>query len=179
MLTPNDFSSATTPTVESLLHKIRHDAQLWSDLLWCSGGKLELPKCSYHFLYFDFDADGTPHPRGGTVGPPLKITSPDGAEVEVPAESVFDPHKTLGHLKAPAGNGKLQLKKTCAKQMTLTQFLASSPATAPQATTYYHAIYLPSIHVLPQSFFSEADLDDAEKKSMPPIFAKCGYNRNT
>ena len=31
-------------TVESLLEKVKHDAQLWHDLLWCSGGKLELSK---------------------------------------------------------------------------------------------------------------------------------------
>jgi hypothetical protein len=35
------------------------------------------------------------------------------------------------------------------------------------------------LYVLPQSFFSSKALDDAEKKSMPSIFAKTGYNRNT
>ena len=62
----NDFHATTLPEVEALLQKMQHDAQLWNDLLWCSGGKLELPKCSYHFLYFDFDPDGTPRPRAGT-----------------------------------------------------------------------------------------------------------------
>ena len=39
-----------------------HDAQLWNDLLYCSGGRLELPKCSFHALCFTFKPDGTPIP---------------------------------------------------------------------------------------------------------------------
>jgi hypothetical protein len=58
----------------------------------------------------------------------------------------------------------------------LSQQLASSPATCSQATTYYHTIYLPSIYVTPQTFFSAKELDNAKKKSMPAIFAKEGFN---
>jgi hypothetical protein len=92
---------------------------------------------------------------------------------------VFNTHKTLGHHKAPAGQGTTQIQKLRANQSTLSQCLASSPATTSQASSFYHTIYLPSIYVLPQSFFSAKSLDDAEKKSMPSIFAKTGYNRNT
>jgi hypothetical protein len=35
---PND-------TLQQLLVKMKDDAQLWHDLLWCSGGRLELSKC--------------------------------------------------------------------------------------------------------------------------------------
>jgi hypothetical protein len=37
-------------TLQQLLEKMRDDAQLWHDLLWCSGGKLELSKCGYHVI---------------------------------------------------------------------------------------------------------------------------------
>jgi hypothetical protein len=158
---------------------MKHDAQLWHDLLWCSGGMLELPKCLYHFLYFDYQSDGTPLPRGGQVSPSLSIQSPTNDVVNIPPKSVYNTYKTLGHHKAPAGTGKTQLQKLQAKQSHLSQCLASSPATATQALSYYHTLYLPSIHVLPQTFFDDAALDNAEKKSMPSIFAKCGYNRNT
>jgi hypothetical protein len=139
---------------------------------------LELPKCSYHFLYFDYLPDGIPVPRGGQVGPSLMIHSPTNDPVNIPAKSVFNTHKTLGHLKAPAGTGKTQILKVQTAQSHLSQCLASSPANSTQAQSYYHTIYLPSIYVLPQSFFKPDTLDKAEKKSMPAIFAKCGYNRN-
>jgi hypothetical protein len=158
---------------------MRHDAQLWHVLLWCSGGMLELPKCLYHFLYFDYLPDGTPIPRGGQVGPSLSIKSPTNQDVDIPPKLVYVTHKTLGHHKSPAGTSKTQLNKLQAKQSHLSQWLASSPATTTQALSYYHTIYLPSIHVLPQTFLDADTLDKAEKKSMPSIFAKCGYHRNT
>jgi hypothetical protein len=96
--TVNSFASDTQPTTESLLAKMQHDAQLWHDLLWCSGGMLELPKCSYHFLYFDYKPDGTPIPRSDQVGPSLTtIQSPTDETVDIPHKSVFNTHKTLGH----------------------------------------------------------------------------------
>jgi hypothetical protein len=137
--TVNDFDN-NAATVEDLLGRLQHDAQLWNDLLWCSGGMLELPKCSYHFLYFEFDASGAPHPIGGTVGPPLEVITPHGDTIPILPKSVFDPHKTLGHLQSPAGTAKTQLNKIRTNQSTLSQQLASSPATRSQATTYYHTI---------------------------------------
>jgi hypothetical protein len=102
-----------------------------------------------------------------------------GDKIPIPSKSVFDPHKTLGHLKAPPGDGKTGLLHLTTKQTMLSQQLSSSPATCRQATTFYHSIYLPSIYVLPQCYYSAKRLDDVEKKSMPSIFAKAGYNRNT
>jgi hypothetical protein len=141
---------------------------------------LELLKCSYHFLYFDFDASGAHHPIGGTVGPPLKVVTPQGTTIPITPKCVFDPHKTLGgHYQSPAGSAKTQLNTIRQKQSTLSQQLASSHATRSQASTYYHTIYLPSIYVLPQTFFTYKEFDNAEKKSMPIIFAKVGFNRNS
>jgi hypothetical protein len=66
--TVNDFAN-NAMTVEQLLQCLQLDAQLWNDLLWCSGGMLELPRCSYNFLCFEFNKSGKPHPIGDTVGP--------------------------------------------------------------------------------------------------------------
>ena len=43
----NIFTDDHPPTPETLITMMQHDAQLWSDLLWASGGALELPKCSH------------------------------------------------------------------------------------------------------------------------------------
>jgi hypothetical protein len=50
-------------TLQELLAKMKDDAQLWHDLLWCSGGKLELSKCRYHVIHFDFKSNGIPRMR--------------------------------------------------------------------------------------------------------------------
>ena len=40
--------------IEQLLKRVQHDADLWNQLLRASGGKLELSKCGYHIIYYDF-----------------------------------------------------------------------------------------------------------------------------
>ena len=43
---------------EELIQMMKEDAQLWHDLLWASGGQLELPKCGYHVVDYEFDNSG-------------------------------------------------------------------------------------------------------------------------
>jgi hypothetical protein len=61
MVQVNDFLSNIQPSPKQLANLIQKDAQLWSNLLWISGGLLELPKkCSYHHLHFYFNSTGKP-----------------------------------------------------------------------------------------------------------------------
>ena len=46
--------------IGDLVKRMQHNSQLWNDLLRTSGGKLELPKCGYHTVYYTFKPDGTP-----------------------------------------------------------------------------------------------------------------------
>jgi hypothetical protein len=56
----NEWHPEHDGKLQDVMSKAMHDAQLWNDLLYVSGGKLELSKCSYHPLRFQFAADGTP-----------------------------------------------------------------------------------------------------------------------
>ena len=40
--------------VTSLLKKASSDTQNWNNLLFTSGGKLELPKCGFHTIFYNF-----------------------------------------------------------------------------------------------------------------------------
>jgi hypothetical protein len=93
-----------------LHQKVQHDAQLWTDLVHVSGGKLELTKCSVHRLSFLFAPDGPPlvDYSPSTV---VRLQDPMTKEIiELKTLMNLQPHKTLGHWKAPAGNSKTQLK---------------------------------------------------------------------
>jgi hypothetical protein len=48
----NFFEHEVQPTMEELLRLMHHNAQLWNNLLWASGGLLELPKGSNSTLVF-------------------------------------------------------------------------------------------------------------------------------
>jgi hypothetical protein len=104
---------------EALIAMMQHDAQLWSDLLWASGGALELPKCTYHFIYFDFTPTGEPCMRPGQVGPPLSILSGDRKTCEI---SNFAQHsqltKHLATRKIPPATREYSTKCFLIKVMT-------------------------------------------------------------
>lgn len=160
---------------------LTHDSQLWSDLLWKSGGALELPKCLYHFWHYDFTPIGRPFLEGGQIGPDVNVSTGDRTKIEtVPSKSAYESHKTLGYHKSPCGNQTKQyseLKKKCDDHARI---ISTSAMTRQEAWTYYFAMYLTSPgYPLPLSHFSPQQLRDMEKKSLPALIAKCGYNRNT
>ena len=47
-------------SLSDLLDKTQHDAQLWNDILFTSGSRLELSKCGYHTVFYDFLDSGIP-----------------------------------------------------------------------------------------------------------------------
>eukprot|EP00957_Ditylum_brightwellii_P194264 14795296-Ditylum_brightwellii.AAC.1 len=90
-------------TIERLLSLIQQDSQLWSKLLWLSGGLLELSECSYHILHFNFKPDGSPKVNNIPPVQSLQIKNAHMREyTHIQYKSAFNLHKTLGHYKAPA-----------------------------------------------------------------------------
>jgi hypothetical protein len=97
-----DFLANTQPTPEQLATIMQHGSQLWSNLLWISGGLLKLPKCSYHQIHFGFSPTGKPSMRGGHIAQQIMLSDiKTGAKIYITSKSVFATHKTLGHQRAP------------------------------------------------------------------------------
>eukprot|EP00957_Ditylum_brightwellii_P074621 5670506-Ditylum_brightwellii.AAC.1 len=55
----NNFDNSNA-TPEELIDQMTKDTQIWSDLLWITGGLLKLDKCLYHLIYYVFLEDSTP-----------------------------------------------------------------------------------------------------------------------
>ena len=179
--TCNDFHPQTEAPIQDLLKLMEADAQLWSDLLFCSGGKLELQKCSFHVLQFQIKPNGSPSPCLDTYDNQIKVTDMETNQlVHIPSKRAFDPHKTLGHFKSPYSKQTTALKIIQEKACRLSLMIGVSPLTRKGSYLAYHTVYIPSIqYTLPQSFFTLRDLDKAQTGSMQRIIAKCGYNRHT
>jgi hypothetical protein len=181
--TYNDFQPQTQPPIHEMLPHAQTDCQSWNDLLWCSGGKLELPKCSYHVLRFEFLPNGTPYPKKTADDLQLLVKDAEtGDMVQIPLKQPDDPHKTLGHWKAPIAlrhnQKQLSVLKDKAKDIAL--LIATGALSRHGANLAYHAVYCASLKfVLPQCFFPPRVLDQAEAKTLPIILAKQGFNRHT
>lgn len=159
---------------------MQQDAQTWNDLLWCSGGILELQKCSYHSLSFTFQRDGTPCPDLSCQSTIEIIDCSTGLTIPISQTPILKPHKTLGHWKAPLGRkNNIQLQALIDKSKRNSIRIASSSITKFGAYRLYIVAYVQALKfVLPQCYFSIQQLQTAEAKTIGPIIAKCGYNRN-
>ena len=177
----NLFNRDQPPQPEELLELLKHDSQLWSDLLWKSGGALELPKCTYHYSHYKFAVDGTPFLQSGQVGPPVEVRTGDGNEVlTVPSSSVYKGYKTLGCYKSPSGAQMTQYEKLEQKCLRHARIVSTSALSRAETWTYYYSKYLPSVNYpLPVCHFPIKKLIQLEKKVLPAIFSGCGFNRNT
>ena len=122
----NEWLPQRDGKLEETLIKAQHDTQLWNDLLFTSGGKLELSKCSYHVLRFSFAADGSPSVATETTSPFTIIDSVTNQAVNVGSLPSYAPHKTLGHWKAPAGRSNTQLRIIMSKMKTISLRISTS-----------------------------------------------------
>ena len=164
-----------------MIELLSADSQLWSDLLWSSGGALELLKCTYHFSQYKFAVDGTPYLQCGQVGPPVMVRTGDRSCYQtVPPCSAYKAYKTLGCYKAPSGTQSTQLRilqENCDKH---TRIVSTSALSRAEGWTCYFSQYLTSPgYPLPICHFNARQLQQLEKRVLPTIFAWCGFNRNT
>ena len=83
------------------------DAQLWSNLLNCTGGALEVPKIKYSIVSFKFKKSGEPVFVLPTEDQRIEVDANDGeGKQEMVSLDPTKARKTLGCYKEPTGNNK-------------------------------------------------------------------------
>ena len=176
----NDFVASPQPPMQELVKKMEQDAQCWHDLLWISGGALELKKCSYHAVEWFFNKKGFPIMTGGSPPYKLELKKKDGTTHQIKGLSSYKNHKTLGHYKTPSGGSSAQYNAIEKKAIEHAAFLQGNALTAREVYIYYSGFYLPSItYPLAASALSKKDLLQLEKKPINAIVAKTGMCSKT
>jgi hypothetical protein len=175
----NDFDVPSQPDVAELAVLAMIDAQIWSDELFISGGLLELLKCSYHYISFQFRPSGKPYMVKGDVGPAIEIQDAiTGNMIPIPRKSVDEEHKTLGHYKAPCGPLPQQRRALLQAANNIAQMVLGSYLTPVESNMVYRAVFLPKFaYVLPQCHFTTNQLRVIENKAQQAFTAKGGFNR--
>ena len=54
----NDMKEKHPLPLQDLIDRMQADAQLWGDLLHVTGGALEIPKCNYYMMHWNFHPSG-------------------------------------------------------------------------------------------------------------------------
>ena len=142
-------------------------------------GELELSKCGYHLIHYDFEDSGISKMRH-FKNDWITLTNDKGAEVEIKLKSIYKPQKNLGHQKAPAGNCSKQFKEVKEKAVKLSNGIVKYGCSQSDTRMLYQLVWKLSIkYTLSQSFLAWKQLDKILKKSLPKIYSKCGYNQKT
>ena len=83
-------------TIDQLLARVKDDAHLWHDLLWASGGKLELQKCRFHLIFYDFDQHGVLLMRkiSDLV---ITLENKKSVDIKTKTKKIDEARKNLGH----------------------------------------------------------------------------------
>jgi hypothetical protein len=166
-------------TVQDIIIRTQHDAQLWNDLLRATGGALNLDKCFAQVLAFQFSLNGAP--VIAPADPKLTITLQDrlyNKEVIIKPISPYKTYRSLGTEQGTSKNQRQQHEKLMKTSGTHTRKLACSAMTPKCAWVHYTAVFQSSVgYPLSMCHLSQHQLHDLQKKYIPTLMNKMGIAR--
>jgi hypothetical protein len=178
----NDFE-ADVQDPQSLLARAQFDAQRWHDLLFRTGGALEVPKCKFQLAHYNFTQAGTPY---------LHDFKPDQVPVQVQEASSNDKvnlkyigprqeRRILGCYKSPSGSFKTALEVITANAMKKSELPTRRGVLNPRmAWRYYHSIFLPSVtYSFATNSIPEQKLLPVQNRSTRRFLNAFGYCKNS
>jgi hypothetical protein len=154
-------------------------AQWWEELLYTTGGKLELTKCFYYQLIWEFDTDGD-----ATLQEPqsniILTDSETQQQIPIDMKSCSEAHKTLGVMACPQGNNKAEFGRMQEKCRNFAQRMYSAMLSQEEASIFYWTICIPSITYS----FAVGTFNEKQVQSLPGSLTQAtlngmGYNRKT
>ena len=173
----NDFSAHPQPQAQELIGRMEKDAQWWNDLLWASGGALEIPKCSYHLIQSNWTNDGNPFLEATITAPPLYLQSPTG-QIQVSRLSNYKSHKTLGHYVNPHGSMHSQLQQLIKQSKHFAELVQTNMLTKEETRIMYQAIYIPSItYTLSNTHLTPQECNLIDIPIHQAVLPRCGFHR--
>jgi hypothetical protein len=169
-------------TVQDIITRTQHDAQLWNDLLRATGEALNLEKCFAQVLAFQFGLNGAP--VIAPADPNLTITIQDrlyNKEVVIKPISPYKTYKTYRSMGTEQGTSKYQKQqhvKVMKKAGSHDRKLACSTMSPKCAWVHYTAVFQSSVgYPLSMCHLSQPQLHDLQKKYIPTLMNKRGITR--
>jgi exonuclease III len=167
-------------SIEELISRLQSDAQTWSNLLFSSGGLLELSKCLYYIAAFQFDATGnpsayTPHHS------PLQLSTNDSSQfVNIKLLEPDMAHKTLGCFRSLNGDETTQYNHLLKLSQSWAIKLHTRYFSRQEAWMIYHNYFLPQLlYSMQTTNLSKAQCETIQSPVVNAILPLLGFNRHT
>jgi len=156
-------------------------SQTWEHLLHLSGGALNLKKCSWYVLFWDW-VQGRPMLREHTPEDPT-ICLTQGSTTEAPVPIRMMDHKEapriLGVHLSPLGDFSTQIRVCKDKADSFALKLHSPRLTPTDIRIFHRSIYTPSMrYPLAAMAVDEEALQSIQSRIIPVILQKLHVNRN-
>ncbi len=157
------------------------NSQAWADLLWVSGGNLNLDKCftdsmlpTYSFTTASTKVEKLPQPH------PLTISNPSNHQSHTIAQiAPTFAKRTLGVIMAPDGSNRLQLKHTLLKAKTFLGQIRHATLSGKARWLATQMVLEPGvIYPLMASFFTQKELFSIQSIMSQFQCSALGLNRN-
>jgi hypothetical protein len=173
------FTDSGILTCTEMIKTLNGIAQTWEALLSYSGGALNLQKCSWYVMFWEW-IEGQPRLR------PLQSSDPDvlltqGKAPErhsIRQTSPDDATRLLGVYLSPTGDFSVHLRHLQTKAETYASRLTSPRLTATDIRTFHRAIYVPAMtYSLPAIAIDEEAFAPVQSKILVNILNGLGVAR--
>ena len=177
------FTDTGHQTQDAMIIQLAHIAQTWENLLFYSGGSLNLKKCSWYTMYWTWingrptmqSPDPTDHKlalrtQGNTNNPPTPLTQTTTNKAT----------RILGVYLSPDGDSTTQLQVLKKKADDYAHRLRSPRLTPQDVHTFHRTTYGPSMrYVLPAISVDEEELGAVQTNILAAILNKLGHSSKT
>ena len=166
--------------INDIVTELTATAQQWEELLYASGGALELSKCFYYLIHWKFDKNGNAKIDDSDLQPIRIRNSTNGQIVDIKQLKCNEAHRTLGVKISPSCSMKEELQRLRAISQKFTAQTTAATLTRSQARKAYQSIYLGRIQYgITASTLKKQDYHDIQSPAIRALLPKLGYNRNT
>ena len=166
----------------TLTHQAATTAQAWEQLLFGSGGKLELTKCFTYHIKWTADKNGFPVMDHSNGHRSITSITDSTTQTLIPITSIptNKSHKTLGIFESPDGRNKDETTRLMEISTRFKRILSTTTISTQDTTVLYYTYYLPSIsYALTVGTQTKAQLHKIQSPVTFSILASLGLNRHT
>jgi hypothetical protein len=134
----------------SCIVAMQASAQHWEQLLWSTGGALELTKCWFYLSHWNFDAVGNAallsrHQMSHYPVTAITLSNSAGGQYPITQYSFNETQRTLGYMSCPDGQQHDQFLMMRTKAREFSRALAATFATRQEADKFYRTIAIPTM----------------------------------